>query len=93
MIYARVSIAFFLADRENLVHFKKTHLEDGSLILTACSAHHPDYLVNDEAIRMAFYLGAHAYQIDGNLHLREIKMVDPKGYVPAGVFNTVIATK
>ena len=49
--------------------------------------------MNDDAIRVAFYLGAHARQVDGKLYLREIKMVDLKGYIPAGIFNTIIATK
>lgn len=59
-IYARVAPAFFLSDRENLVHFKKTHSEDGSLVLTACSSEHADYPVHDDAIRVSFYLGGYA---------------------------------
>ena len=93
LVYARVSLAFFLSERENLIRFHRTKMEDGSILLMAVAAQHPDYPITDSAVRVGFFMGSNIRVVDDYLHIHEIKNVDPRGYIPAGLFNTVISVK
>lgn len=69
-IYNRLTMGMFMSDRDNLFKMSWDKMDDGSMLVMMRSYLSEDYPVNDDCVRIRFFLCQRAYPVEGGLRIR-----------------------